>query len=95
MIVYILPCCHFLYIRNNIKQFEAYKEFEIISEQEAYEQILNGKFVCAIDKGEKIEVGQVTLDYMLDTKGFYQPIYKFDVKVNGQEQSIQIPAIKK
>ena len=58
-------------------------------------QTLNGKFVCAIDKGEKIEVGQVTLDYMLDTKGFYQPIYKFDVKVNEQEQSIQIPAIKK
>lgn len=82
-------------IRNNITQFEAYKEFEIISEQEAYEQILNGKFVCAIDKGEKIEVGQVTLDYMLDTKGFYQPVYKFDVKVNEQEQSIQIPAIKK
>ena len=31
-----------------------FKEFEIISEQEAYEQILNGRFVCAIDKGEKI-----------------------------------------
>lgn len=82
-------------IRNNITQFEAYKEFEIISEQEAYEEILNGKFVFGIGKGEKIEVGQVTLDYMLDTKGFYQPVYKFDVKVNGQEQSIQISAIKK
>lgn len=82
-------------IRNGIIQFEAYKEFEILSEQEAYEQMLDGEFVCAINTGEKIEVGQVTLDYMLDTKGFYQPIYNFDILVNGEEQYIQIPAIRK
>lgn len=85
----------FASIRNNIKKFDVYKEFEIRSEQDAYEQILEGKFVCAISVGEKIEIGQVTLDYMLDTKGFYQPIYKFDVNVNGEEQSIYIPAIEK
>lgn len=82
-------------IRNNIKTFDVYKEFELRSEQDAYEQILDGKFVCEIDEGEKIEIRQVTLDYMLDTKGFYQPIYKFDVNVNGEEQSIYIPAIEK
>lgn len=85
----------FASIRNNIKKFDVYKEFEIRSEQDAYEQILEGKFVCAISVGEKIEIGQVTLDYMLDTKGFYQPVYKFDAKVNGEEQSIYIPAIEK
>lgn len=82
-------------IRNDIKKFEVYKEFEIRSEQDAYHQILEGKFVCAISLGEKFEIGQVTLDYMLDTKGFYQPIYMFEVSVSGEEQRILIPAIKK
>jgi len=85
----------FASIRNGIKEFGVYKEFEICSEQDAYEQILDGEFVGAISIGDKIEMGQVTLDYMLDTKGFYQPIYKFDISVNGYKQSICIPAIEK
>lgn len=85
----------FASIRNGIKEFEIYKQFEIISEQEAYEQILNGEFTGAINKGDEIQIGRVTLDYLLDTKGFYQPIYRFEVKVNGNTQSICIPAIKK
>lgn len=82
-------------IRNGIKKFESYKEFEIRSEQEAYELIQEGEFVFVISPGENIEIGQVTLDYMLDTKGFYQPVYKFDVSSNDREQHIAIPAIKK
>jgi len=82
-------------IRNGIKQFEVYKEFKICSEQEAYEQIIDGNFVCRVNPGEKIEIKQVSMGYMLDTKGFYQPVYNFDVSVNGEELQIQIPAIKK
>ncbi len=85
----------FAKIRNDIKQFEVYNEFEICSEQEAYEQIMDGKFVFTVNSGEKIEIRQVSLDYMLDTKGFYQPIYNFDVSINGEEGNILIPAIKK
>lgn len=85
----------FASIRNSIKEFEVYKEFEIRSEQNAYEQILKGEFVGIINNGDQIEIGQVELDYMLDTKGFYQPVYKFDVNVDGDNQSIYIPAIKK
>ena len=80
-------------IRNDIRQLETYKEFEICSEYEAYEKILNGEFICSANAGEKIEVGQVSLDYMMDTKGFYQPIYTFEVVVNGELQFVQIPAI--
>lgn len=61
-------------IRNNIIQLEGYKEFEICSEQTAFEQILDGIFVSGINAGSKIEMRQVSLEYMLDTKGFYQPI---------------------
>lgn len=38
---------------------------------------------------------QVSLEYVLDTKEFYQPVYNFAIRVNGKEHYIQIPAIKK
>ena len=82
-------------IRNDIRKLEAYKEFDIRSENEAYEQILAGKFVGMGYESAKLEIGQVSLDYMLDTKGFYQPIYSFAVRVEGEEYNIQIPAISK
>ncbi|MBE5882308.1 MAG: VanZ family protein [Lachnospiraceae bacterium] len=83
----------FASIRNNIRKMEPYKEFDICSEREAYEQILAGKFVGIGYESAKIEIGQVSLDYMQDTKGFYQPVYNFDIQIEGEEQSIQIPAI--
>lgn len=82
-------------ITNSIKQFEVYKEFEICSEKEAYEQIIEGNFVCRANSGDKIEIKQVSMGYMLDTKGFYQPVYNFDISVTGEELQIQIPAIQK
>ena len=81
-------------IRNEIRQLSPYKEFDICSEKEAYEQILAGKFVGIGFEIEKIELGEVSLDYMLDTKGFYQPIYSFAIQADGEEYSIQIPAIR-
>ena len=82
-------------IRNDIRKLKAYKEFDICSESKAYEQILSGQFVGMGYESGKIEIGQVSLDYMLDTKGFYQPIYSFAVRAEGEECSIQIPAIPK
>ena len=82
------------FIRNDIKQFDVYKEFEICSEKEAYEQILDGNFIDRVNPGDKIEVGHVSMGYMLDTKGFYQPVYNFEVIVDGEEMLIQIPAIE-
>jgi hypothetical protein len=82
-------------IRNDIKQFDVYKEFEICSEKEAFEQILVGNFIGSVNHGDKIEVGQVSMGYLLDTKGFYQPVYNFDVIINGEKMLIQIPAIAK
>ena len=81
-------------IRNGIRQLSPYKEFDICSEKEAYEQILAGKFISIGFEIEKIELGEVSLDYMLDTKGFYQPIYSFAIQADGEEYSIQIPAIR-
>ena len=78
-----------------MKQFDVYKEFEICSEKDAFEQILVGNFIGSVNPGDKIEVGQVSMGYLLDTKGFYQPAYNFDVIINGEKMLIQIPAIAK
>lgn len=40
-----------------------------------------------------MEIEDIILSYMLDTKGFYQPIYNFISKVNGENIIISIPAL--
>lgn len=82
-------------ISNGIKKLEVYKEFAIRSEKEAFEQIVDGKFIGYVSLGDKIEMGHVSIGYLMDTKGFYQPIYSFNANVNGEEIQIQIPAIEK
>jgi len=83
-------------ITGNIFQCEYYKDFNIISEEDAYKMIEDGKFktYSNVDK-LNIKVSQVTLQYMIDTKGYYQPIYVFEADVNGESNEISIPAIHK
>ncbi|WP_041644161.1 hypothetical protein [Mahella australiensis] len=40
------------------------------------------------------DVRDVTLEYSLDSKGFYQPVYEFDAQVDGNKVVIAIPALK-
>lgn len=82
---------------NRIIAYEKYKDFPIKSEQEAYDEIVAGKFKYYFADGNEkrmIEIKSVRLGYMTDTKGFYQPIYIFTALVNGETGSISIPAIK-
>ncbi|RDY25488.1 VanZ family protein [Romboutsia weinsteinii] len=85
---------------NNIIPYEKYKEYEIISEQEAYDKILNGEFrFYLIDNNSKIEnlkidIKDVNLSYYMDSKGFYQPVYEFTLKYTDIEPVILIPALK-
>ncbi len=75
---------------------DEYKTVEIMSEAEAYEQIQEGNFnyFRAGDAVLEIELTGVKLNYELDTKGFYQPVYLFEGTANGYEMQIAIPAIK-
>ena len=75
---------------------DRYKEVEIISEGLAYEQIQEGIFSYfrANEDMLKVEITGVTLGYELDTKGFYQPVYQFEAKVNDYDTQISVPAIK-
>ncbi len=83
-------------IYNQIRTGTYYGSYPAISEQEAYERLCAGRFYLwnASADSYEITVDQVTLCYQKDSKGFYQPVYDFTVKINGEEDVIEIPALK-
>lgn len=71
-----------------------YKEFPIISEEEAYALLADGKFRFEVAYEPKcILVNDIYLSYETDSKGYYQPIYIFDCNVDGQDTRLYVPAI--
>jgi len=50
-------------------------------------------FCLYLDLTEPIEVKAVSLQYEMDSKGYYQPMYHFEVLNHNQSASILIPAI--
>lgn len=84
----------FANIEYRILPFEPYKEFEICSEEEAFKELLSGNFISDFPADAEFAIEKVSLDYLLDTKGFYQPVYTFSGTSDGEAVSIQIPAIK-
>ncbi|MGL4336071.1 MAG: VanZ family protein, partial [Turicibacter sp.] len=80
---------------NDLIAYDPYKEFPIISEKKGYERLLSGK-INERYLGENIEtisVENIRLGYLLDTKGFYQPVYVFETLVDGIAQDILIEAL--
>jgi len=82
-------------IRNNIVKYNKIRDVSIKSKEEAYEEFKKGKFRLIYTSNDisKIEIQDISLSYMLDTKGFYQPIYNFDSKTDGEDIVISIPAL--
>ena len=80
---------------NKIITYQKYKDCRIRSEQDAYDQLKKGNFRADNSDGDiiSIVIDRVRLDYVADSKGFYQPVYSFDGSVNDEEASIQIPAV--
>ena len=82
-------------LEYNLTKYERVTEKEIISEYEAYRQILKGKFSHYIRDINKVLIEDVKLEYQIDTKGYYQPVYCFNAIVNDEDkQPIYIKAIK-
>ena len=84
-------------MKNNLVKYESVKDKEIISEEEAFKQIQEGKFQYKeyyTDKINSMEIENVELKYALDSKGYYVPIYVFDTRVNNQEALLQVKAVK-
>lgn len=81
-------------VYNEILIYDKVSEKEIISEEEAYQEILDGKFMYW-EEVNSISVKNVELEYMLDSKGYYVPIYNFAASINGSGKgNIRIKAIK-
>lgn len=87
-------------IENDLLSYTYYDCVDIISAEEAYRQLRGGNFSGADTikyyADHTVSVVSCSLDYEIDTKGFYQPVYIFGVVIpeNGFEYRIMIPAMK-
>ena len=87
-------------IDNKLVRYEYYKDVAVISPEEAYEKVKNGAFYYAEalkrHAYDAVSVLSWTLDYEIDTKGFYQPVYIFEIQIpeTGNTCLAMIPAMK-
>lgn len=79
---------------NNIVEYEKVREIKLKSEQQAYNELLDGKFKVYDKNIKEMQIQQVKLAYELDSKGFYQPIYVFSGTINGEKSVVYIPGIE-
>ena len=81
-------------LSNNLITYQKIKDVSIKSEKEAFEELMSGKFRYYYGENIKdIIIENISLEYILDTKGFYQPVYSFTSIIDDNEYSIIIPAI--
>ncbi|MFC5605013.1 VanZ family protein [Sporosarcina koreensis] len=82
-------------IENHLVTYEKVRDVQMKSEKDAYNEVLVGGFLQAMDDRqiENVKIDHVETGYYLDSKGFYQPIYVFHGAVNGMERTIDIPGI--
>ncbi len=87
-------------IQNNLLSYAYYDTVAILPPEEAYKLLCEGRFY---DGGyfehmapADVRVFSCTFGYEIDTKGFYQPVYFFDVaSLDGNYQDlIMIPAMQ-
>lgn len=69
-----------------------------MSEEEAFEEIEQGKFKLYgeynSENKNSLEIESISLEYDIDSKGYYVPVYKFNAKLNNEDCDISIKAIK-
>ncbi len=79
----------------NIIKCTAYKDFPIITEEEAYTRIADGIFLYEpAFEPKHIVVNDIFLAYEVDSKGFYQPIYIFECNIDDLDTRLYTPAIR-
>ena len=87
-------------IENSLLSYSYYSDEEVLSPEEAYGRLCAGKFrdgdFFEMKNPSKLSVVSCALEYRVDTKGFYQPVYVFELRSpDGDYQSrAVIPALK-
>ena len=78
-------------LENRITTLAPVREEPILSPAQALAALQSGKsfegawFAQSV---QQIEVRSCTLDYLSDSKGFYQPVYRFELSLTGQAGGI-------
>ena len=78
-------------LENRITTLAPVREEPILSPAQALAALQSGKsfegawFAQSV---QQIEVRSCTLDYLSDSKGFYQPVYRFELLLTGQADGI-------
>ncbi len=63
---------------------EYIESVDIISEEAAYSEILNGNYeqYTPFEKGDRLVIQDCILSYEYDTKGFLRPVFRFSGYIN-------------
>lgn len=80
------------YLWYDIITGEPYKQLPMLSSREAYDILCRGEFyyeMGSVPNDAPLTVTGVTLVYLADSKGFYQPAYRFTLD-NGRGEELQI-----
>lgn len=85
-------------IENHLVTFVHYSSFPVLTQEQAYGRLLSGEF-CGNERfeyyfPETVTIHRCRMEYLIDTKGFYQPVYVFDVDMDGSEEVLLVPALK-
>ena len=85
-------------INNSLVYHSFHGQETIISENEAFEKLCLGEFndkTGSLENASEVTVTSCTLEYQVDTKGFYQPVFIFEVAtdVNDESLTVMIPAL--
>ena len=87
-------------IENQLLTSSFYRNAEVITPEVALERLKNGKFndegYFERRKPAEVSILACVMEYRVDTKGFYQPVYVFDVASDdgSYRDRILIPAMK-
>ena len=92
----ILFVCEFIGFMNFMNfQFILFGKYKIISQEEAYDKIKAGQFNSyELYNIKSILIRSIKLCYQLDSKGYYQPVYRFECTIDGEGRPIFIPALE-
>lgn len=82
---------------NKLISYQTVRAVEVKSEQEVFDEVKEGHFNLGhvSNNLKSIVIRHIDHIYMLDSKGYYQPVYQVTVIINGQEDELYIPAMKK
>ena len=81
---------------NYINTYQKYRETQIKTEQEAYQDILTGKFLNGMqdEKLTELTVKNMEIAYEVDSKRVNQPVHLLEVLYNQKEGKLAILALK-